>query len=77
MFNRACSAAFLDRYPLHFSTAPYSWYWSRGLGHFRAFVTDLKRVVVLRFERRTVVVSPDQPEGFVRAIDARCRDSAA
>ncbi|MDD5349727.1 MAG: PH domain-containing protein [Chthoniobacteraceae bacterium] len=44
------------------------WYWSRKLGHFHPYVTDLNRTVVLRWEKRTVVVSPDDPEGFVRAV---------
>ena len=34
---------------------------NRTLGRYRAFVTDPKLAVVLRFERRTVVVSPAHP----------------
>jgi hypothetical protein len=45
------------------------WYWSKPLGFHRAFVTDLNRTVVLRFERRTVVVSPDRPEEFVAELN--------
>jgi hypothetical protein len=41
------------------------WYWSKSLGVFSAYVTDLNRTVVLRFDKRTVVVSPDRPEEFV------------
>ena len=44
------------------------WYWSKSLGAFSAYVTDLNRTVVLRFEKRTVVVSPDAPEDFVKAL---------
>ena len=44
------------------------WYWSKSLGAFRAFVTDLDRTVVLRFGKRTVVVSPDAPPDFVAAL---------
>jgi hypothetical protein len=44
------------------------WYWNRTLGHYRAFVTDLKRTVVLRFGKRTIVLSPDQPEQFLAAL---------
>ncbi|MEK7950695.1 PH domain-containing protein [Luteolibacter soli] len=44
------------------------WYWSKALGSYRAFVTDLNRTVVLRFEKRTVVVSPAEPEDFVRQL---------
>jgi hypothetical protein len=42
------------------------WYWSRRLGAYRAYVTDLRRPVVLRMADRTVVVSPDRPEEFAR-----------
>jgi hypothetical protein len=44
------------------------WYWSRGLGAFHAYVTDHDRTVVLRFGKRTVVISPDRPEAFVREL---------
>jgi len=41
---------------------------NRALGNYRAFVTDLKKTVVLRFPKRTVVVSPENPEQFVAEI---------
>jgi hypothetical protein len=41
---------------------------NRRLGPYRAFVTDTERTVVLRFESDIVVVSPDDPERFVRRI---------
>jgi len=44
------------------------WYWSKSLGFYRAFVTDLNRTVVLRFGNRTVVVSPDDPVEFVNEL---------
>jgi hypothetical protein len=44
------------------------WYWRKSLDSFRAYVTDLNRTVVLRFDKRTVVVSPDAPEDFVKAL---------
>jgi hypothetical protein len=44
------------------------WYRSRALGNYRAFVTDLTQTVVLRFPKRTVVVSPENPERFVSEI---------
>ena len=46
------------------------WYWSKSLRSYRAFVTDLNRTVVLRYRNRTVVVSPDDPERFVRELAA-------
>lgn len=45
------------------------WYWSRSLGAYRAFVTDLNRTVVLRFGKRTVVISPEKPEEFVSHLN--------
>jgi hypothetical protein len=44
------------------------WFRNKPLGYYRAFVTDLNRTVVLRFEKRTVVVSPAEPEEFVRKL---------
>ena len=41
------------------------WYRNRTLGNYRAFVTDLNRTVVLRFEKRAVVISPENPEQFL------------
>ncbi len=43
---------------------------NRRLGAYRAFVTDLKRTVVLRFSTRTIVVSPAAPEQFVLDVVA-------
>ena len=42
------------------------------LGSYRAFATDPKRAVVLRFSDRTVVVTPDQPDDFVMRIKQIC-----
>jgi hypothetical protein len=44
------------------------WYRSRSLGNYRAFVTDLNNTVVLKFEQRTIVVSPENAERFVAEI---------
>ena len=44
------------------------WYWNKQLGHYHAYVTDLKRTVVLRFATRRVVISPDDPAAFVEAM---------
>jgi len=46
------------------------WYWNRRLGAYRAFATDPKRAVVLKFARRTIVLTPDSPEDFVRELSA-------
>ncbi|XHR30017.1 MAG: PH domain-containing protein [Chthoniobacteraceae bacterium] len=44
-------------------------FWSKPLGRFRAYVTDQEKTVVLRFEKRVVVLSPDNPEEFVRSLN--------
>lgn len=46
------------------------WYRSRALGNYRAFVTDLNNTVVLRFAKKTIVISPDNPERFVSEINS-------
>jgi hypothetical protein len=43
-------------------------FYNKALGPYRAFVTDQHRTVVLRFSRRTVVVSPGEPEEFVQDL---------
>lgn len=46
------------------------WFWSRALGSFRLFGTDLSRTVILRFDRSIVVVTPDRPVEFVQQLAA-------
>ena len=41
---------------------------NKKLGSFRAFATDHKLSVVLRFKSRAVVVTPENPEHFVSSI---------
>jgi Bacterial PH domain len=41
---------------------------NKELGSYRAFMTDRRRAVVLRFLDRVVVVSPDRPQDFVETI---------
>ena len=48
------------------------WFRNRTLGKYRAFVTDPKRAVVMTFADRVVVVSPDPPARFVRAVREMC-----
>lgn len=43
-------------------------YRNRALGGYRAFVTDPRRTVVLRFADRVVVVSPEDPQEFLRQV---------
>ena len=42
----------------------------RRFGFFRVFATDLMRTVVLRYAKRIVIVSPADPEAFVRDVTA-------
>jgi hypothetical protein len=44
------------------------YYRNERLGAYRALVTDFQRTVVLRFTDRTLVLSPDTPEEFVREV---------
>ena len=46
---------------------------SKKLGNFRAFVTNPQNGVILRFEDRTIVVSPDRPKSFVHEVTRRLR----
>ena len=43
-------------------------YRNKAWGAYRAFVTDPHRTVVLRFTKRTVVISPSAPEEFVHDL---------
>ncbi len=45
-------------------------YWSKQLGHFRAYVTDLNRTVIVRMKTRTAVLSPEDPEAFARTVES-------
>ena len=47
------------------------WFRSPKLGRYRAFVTDPARTVILRFASGTVVLSPSDPDAFVREVGAR------
>ena len=44
---------------------------SPKLGRYRAYVTDPSRSVVLRFADRVVVISPADPDAFVRDVSRR------
>lgn len=44
------------------------YYWSNQHGHFRAYVTDLNRTVIVHMKNHTAVISPDNPEAFARSV---------
>jgi hypothetical protein len=41
---------------------------NKTLGSYRAFATNFKNIVVLRFPDKTIVVTPAQPDRFVAAL---------
>lgn len=45
-------------------------YWSKQIGHYKAYVNDLNRTVVVRTKKRTAVLSPDDPQAFAAAVNA-------
>jgi hypothetical protein len=44
------------------------WFRNSALGRYRAFVTDARRTVVLRYADQTVVLSPSPPQLFVDTL---------
>jgi hypothetical protein len=46
-------------------------YRNKKLGNYRAFVNDWHKCVILRFAKRTIVVSPNDPDGFVAVVEER------
>lgn len=44
------------------------WSYVPGRGFFRVFVTDVNHKVLLRFENRQVMVSPDAPDDFIHEL---------
>ena len=49
------------------------WYRNDTLGSYEMYSTDLSRTVVLRFSRRSIVITPDQPEEFVSDVVRRLK----
>lgn len=40
-------------------------FWNRKLGWYRAFATDPSRAIVLRYPKRTIVITPHDPQHFI------------
>lgn len=40
-------------------------FWNTKLGWYRAYATDPSRAVVLRYPRRTIVITPHDPQQFI------------
>ncbi len=47
------------------------WFRNKSLGVYRAYVTDHRRAVILTWDERRIVVSPEPPERFVEALRRR------
>ena len=43
-------------------------FWNKKLGFYRAFGTDEKHSVILKFTNKVIVVTPDNPQDFVSAL---------
>jgi hypothetical protein len=41
------------------------YFWNRKLGRYRAFATDPSRAVILRYPKRKIVITPDDPQRFI------------
>jgi Bacterial PH domain len=50
------------------------WYRNQLLGSYRAFATEPQLTTALRFTDRTVVLSPDRPEEFIRELSPSGRN---
>jgi len=55
----------------------YGRYYNEQLGHYHMYGTRTDRAVVITTEDRTVVVTPDDIEGFVRDISGRLGSAGA
>ena len=40
-------------------------FWNRKLGRYRALATDPSRAIVLRYPKRTIVITPHDPQHFI------------
>jgi hypothetical protein len=52
------------------------WWRNKKYGVYRTFVTDPHRCVVLRYAERTIFISPDRGEDFIRQLQARMTECA-
>jgi hypothetical protein len=52
-------------------------FWKKGLGCYRAFATDPARAVILKFMKRTIVVTPDDPQRFIVRVRTHITTAAA
>ena len=43
---------------------------NKRLGSYRALATDTRRCVVLKFDHKVIVITPDKPKDFVDQVKA-------
>lgn len=43
---------------------------NKRLGVYRALATDMRRCVVLKFDQKVIVITPDKPQAFVNQVKA-------
>jgi cytochrome bd-type quinol oxidase subunit 1 len=43
-------------------------YWSKRLGFYRVYATDPDRAIVLRYQKRIVVITPHDPQAFIMRV---------
>jgi hypothetical protein len=41
------------------------YFWNRKIGRYRALATDPSRAIVLRYAKRKIVITPDDPQRFI------------
>lgn len=51
----------------------FGWFRNRTLGTYRAYGTDPKNTVVIKFKDRTIVLTPQNPAGFVAEVLQRLK----
>lgn len=53
------------------------YFWNRKIGRYRALATDPSRAVVLRYAKRKIVVTPDDPQRFIVRVRTTLKNRAA
>lgn len=41
------------------------YFWNRKVGRYRAFATDPSRAVILRYPKKRIIITPDDPQRFI------------
>lgn len=44
------------------------WFWNKEIGVFHVFITDPNKCVWVQTPQKTIIISPEDPEGFVKAF---------